>query len=61
MTKKTALILGATGVVGTQLINVLSTNNNYEVIHLLSRREVEYQNPRCKLQIVDFDNLDKYR
>ncbi|MFJ7747787.1 NAD-dependent epimerase/dehydratase family protein [Peribacillus sp. NPDC097295] len=61
MTKKTALILGATGVVGTQLINVLSTNKNYEVIHLLSRREVEYQNPRCRLQIVDFDNLDKYR
>ncbi|MGE7602874.1 NAD-dependent epimerase/dehydratase family protein [Peribacillus sp. NPDC097675] len=60
MTKKTALILGATGVVGTQLINVLSTNKNYETIHLLSRREFDFKDPICELHIVNFDNLEQY-
>ena len=60
MTKKTALVLGATGVVGTQLVNVLSTNENYEAIHLLTRKELRYKNPTCKVHIVDFDNLEQY-
>ena len=60
MTKKTALVLGATGVVGTQLVNGLSTNENYEAIHLLTRKELRYKNPTCKVHIVDFDNLEQY-
>ena len=60
MTKKTALVLGATGVVGTQLVNVLSTNENYEAIHMLTRKELKYKNPTCKVHIVDFDNLEQY-
>ena len=60
MNKKTALVIGATGVVGTQLVNVLSTNKNYEAIHLLTRKELKYKDPTCKVHIVDFDNLEQY-
>ncbi|WP_285847362.1 hypothetical protein [Peribacillus simplex] len=40
MTNKTALILGATGVVGTQLVKELSNSKIYRKIHLLTRREM---------------------
>lgn len=39
MTTKTALILGATGVVGTQLVKEISKSKIYKEIHLLTRRK----------------------
>lgn len=60
MTIKTALILGATGVVGTHLVKELSNSNNYKEIHLLTRREIESKEPNCEVHIVEFDNLVRY-
>ncbi|MFE0507584.1 NAD(P)H-binding protein [Peribacillus butanolivorans] len=60
MTIKTALILGATGVVGTHLVKELSNSNNYKEIHLLTRREIESKEPNCEVHVVEFDNLVRY-
>lgn len=60
MTKKTALILGATGVVGTQLVRELSSSKIYKEIHFMTRRETEFTEPKCTGHIVDFENLSRY-
>ncbi|MCK1982977.1 MULTISPECIES: NAD(P)H-binding protein [Peribacillus] len=60
MTNKTALILGATGVVGTQLVKEISNSKIYSEIHFLTRREVKYTDPKCIGHVVDFDNLSQY-
>ncbi|WP_350298898.1 NAD(P)H-binding protein [Peribacillus frigoritolerans] len=60
MTNKTALILGATGVVGTQLVKEMSNSNKYSEIHLLTRREMKFAEPKCTGHVVDFDNLSQY-
>ncbi|MFJ7992053.1 NAD-dependent epimerase/dehydratase family protein [Peribacillus frigoritolerans] len=56
MTNKTALILGATGVVGTQLVKEISNSKIHSEIHLLTRREMKFTEPKC----IGFDNLSKY-
>ncbi|PKF86374.1 oxidoreductase [Bacillus sp. BA3] len=60
MINKTALILGATGVVGTQLVKQLSNSKIYSEIHLLTRREMKFTEPKCTGHVVDFDNLSQY-
>ncbi|MGG0787134.1 NAD(P)H-binding protein [Peribacillus simplex] len=60
MTNKTALILGATGLVGTQLVKELSNSKIYSEIHLLTRSEMKITDAKCIGHVVDFDNLSKY-
>ncbi|MGE7906455.1 NAD(P)H-binding protein [Peribacillus sp. NPDC094092] len=60
MNNKTALVLGATGLVGTQLVKELSNSKIYSEIHLLTRSEKKFNEPKCIGHVVDFDNLSKY-
>ncbi|MEF2096578.1 NAD(P)H-binding protein [Bacillus sp. CFBP9009] len=60
MTNKTAMILGATGVVGTQLVKEISNSKTYSEIHLMTRREMKFTEPKCTGHVVDFDNLSQY-
>ncbi|WP_057912952.1 NAD(P)H-binding protein [Peribacillus muralis] len=58
--KKTAMVLGATGVVGTQLVKELGNSHIYEEIHLLTRRHVEIKEPNCTVHTVDFERLTSF-
>lgn len=57
---KTAIVIGATGMVGLQLIQLLSINDEYKLIKIFSRRSTELNNPKIKEYIVDFDNLKSF-
>ncbi|MEP9408365.1 NAD-dependent epimerase/dehydratase family protein [Peribacillus frigoritolerans] len=57
MTNKKALILGATGMVGTQLVKELGNSKIYSEIHLLTRRAMKLADPKCIGHVLDFDNL----
>ena len=58
--KKTALILGATGLIGKELVKIISENEQYDKILLLVRKSFEINNERCEIQIVNFDELHEY-
>lgn len=60
MKRKTALVLGTTGLVGTELVKGLVQQNNYEKIHLLVRRPIQPIDPICEVHVVDFDKLADY-
>ncbi|KAG1435098.1 hypothetical protein G6F56_014085 [Rhizopus delemar] len=61
----TALIFGATGAVGKQLLIDLLKNGKYEKVVSVGRREVELDSSISQERLVqkkiDFENLDNHR
>lgn len=57
---KTALIAGATGLVGSELLKLLIENDAYKTIHVLLRRPMEIKSSKIVEHIVNFDELDKF-
>jgi len=55
---KTALLLGATGLVGNQLLEQLLDDARYESVVALSRRPLDRQHPKLRQEIIDFDHPD---
>lgn len=55
---KTALVVGATGLVGNLLTNKLLQNNNYSIVKVLVRKPIAINHPKLEQIVVDFDNLD---
>ncbi len=53
-------MLGATGLVGKELVQILSENGYYQKVHLLVRRPIEVESEICEVHIVDFNELHKY-
>ncbi|MCB0508275.1 MAG: oxidoreductase [Chitinophagales bacterium] len=57
---KTALIIGATGLVGGLVLEQLLNNNDYDSVVALTRKSLQNQHPKLKEVIVDFDKLEDY-
>ena len=57
---KTALIAGATGLVGSELLLQLINEHEYDNIHILVRKEIEVKSDTVILHIIDFEELDKF-
>jgi len=60
MKNKTALVLGASGLVGNELVKMLIQQTQYERIHVLVRKPIGIKDFKCEQHIIDFDHLDKY-
>ena len=56
---KTALVIGATGLVGSHLVEQLAKDDLYSKIIILSRRKLQYLNPKKEVRIIDFDRPDE--
>ncbi len=54
--KYTANVIGATGLVGKQLVQQLLENNNFEKVRIFVRRDTGIKHPKLEQQIVDFRN-----
>ncbi|MFD0959628.1 oxidoreductase [Paenibacillus chungangensis] len=61
MNMKTALLAGATGLVGGHLLHHLLDMGDYEQVTILIRKPLELQHPKLRQVVVDFDQLDQYR
>ncbi len=57
---KTAIVLGATGLVGRSVVEKLCVNKQIEKVIAITRRSVEYQSSKVVNQVVDFNDLNKY-
>jgi len=58
---KTALLFGATGLVGSHLLNLLIINNNYSKIKVFVRSSIELNDPKIEIIQTDFNNLNNHR
>lgn len=54
---KTAIVLGATGLVGSHLVNQLLEHPAYAKVVTLTRRKNHQQHPKLENVVVDFDRL----
>lgn len=58
--KKTAIILGATGLTGSILLKKLLKDPAYEKIKLFSRSSAEEKSPKLEEHLIDMFQLEKY-
>jgi uncharacterized protein YbjT (DUF2867 family) len=53
--KRTALVIGATGLVGSHLVEQLLTDQRFSEVKIFSRRNIGQYHPKLKEYIIDFD------
>jgi len=58
---KTALLFGASGLVGSHVLNQLISNNSYSKIKLFVRTTTNISDPKIEIIQTDFKNLENHR
>ncbi len=58
---KKAIVIGSTGMVGTQLIKLLIENEEYSEIVSLVRRSGGVKHPKLKEEIINFDKPEEWK
>jgi uncharacterized protein YbjT (DUF2867 family) len=55
---KTALLVGATGLTGNLLLELLLNNNDYQKVIVYTRRIIEISHPKLEQRVIDFNTLN---
>jgi uncharacterized protein YbjT (DUF2867 family) len=58
---KTALLFGASGLVGSHVLYQLISNNNHSKIKLFVRSSIDTSDPKIEIIQTDFNNLENHR
>ena len=58
---KTALLFGSSGLVGSELLNLIIQSNKYDNIKLFVRSETSNTHPKIKIIKTDFNNLNNHK
>ena len=58
---KTALLFGASGLIGNHLLNLLISNNNYSKIKVFVRSSIELNHQKIEIIQTDFNNLKNHK
>lgn len=58
---KTALIAGSTGLIGSQLLQLLLTDDYYTSVKAISRNPLAITHPKLENIVLDFDRLTEHR
>ena len=58
---KTALLFGASGLVGSHVLNQLISNNSYSKIKLFVRTTINISDPKIEIIQTDFNNLENHK
>lgn len=61
MNKKTAIIIGATGLVGSQVLLLLLNDERYEKVKVFHRRSTGIQHPKLEEHVIDFDHIEEWK
>ncbi len=57
---KTAILFGATGLVGNKLLNLLLQNDNYAKVKIFTRNTVLNNHSKLEIHKINFDQINKY-
>ena len=58
---KTAIVLGASGLVGTELVHQLLNTTEFEKVKIFVRRSLGISNSKLEEQLIDFENLSAWK
>lgn len=57
----TAIVIGATGLVGSEILNLLLEDDRYAKVKVFHRRTTGVRHPKLEEHIIDFEALDKWK
>ena len=57
---KTAIVIGATGLIGSSLLDQLLEDETYSKIKIFHRRSTGVSHPKISEEVVDFDRIDEW-
>ena len=57
---KSAILFGATGLIGSNLLNLLIKNDDYSKITIFTRREISNTNQKLEIHKIDFSKIEDY-
>ncbi|HET8865332.1 MAG TPA: NAD(P)H-binding protein [Gracilimonas sp.] len=58
---KTAIVIGATGLVGSEVLDLLLEEERYQKVKVFHRRSTGISHPKLEEHIIDFDKMDEWR
>jgi uncharacterized protein YbjT (DUF2867 family) len=58
---KTALIIGSTGLIGSELLNLLLESSHYTKVITFVKRDTGIKHPKLTQHIIDFDKPETYK
>jgi uncharacterized protein YbjT (DUF2867 family) len=61
MNGQTAVVLGATGLIGSSLVKQLLSDDGFSTVRVLVRRPISLKHPKLEVYITDFSDYDAYR
>ncbi|PRZ00685.1 putative NAD(P)-binding protein [Marinilabilia salmonicolor] len=61
MAQKTATIIGATGLIGSHLLQQLQVSDAFNTIKVIGRRTAGYKNPKTEELIIDFEDKAAFK
>ncbi|MGZ8543963.1 MAG: NAD(P)H-binding protein [Flavisolibacter sp.] len=61
MEHRTAIIIGATGLVGTALVKQLLENDRFDKLKIIGRRSINIRNNKVEEHLVDFDQPQTWK
>lgn len=56
-----ALVIGATGATGKDLVNQLLQDKDFEEVNIFVRKPVDIQNEKLKVHVVNFENPEEWK
>lgn len=56
---KTAIIAGASGLIGAELVKKLINSDQYGLIYVVARKKIGYVDAKIRERIIDFENLSQ--
>ena len=56
-----AVLIGASGLIGSHLLQLLLNSDEYSEVVIFSRSSLSISHPKLIQQIIDFDNINKYK
>jgi uncharacterized protein YbjT (DUF2867 family) len=56
-----ATLIGATGLIGSQLLEMLLTDDYFDTVRIIIRRPMELTHPKLEKKLVDFSDMEVFR
>jgi len=61
MKGKTVTLIGATGLIGSHLLELLQHDDYFESVRVLVRRTVSFNHPKIQVMVIDFSDEEAYK